>query len=74
MLRNFILYPLLMLGSLSGAATTAAARPASDAPKVDVGLPLAGEDDGVVRAFPGAEGGGMYATGGRGGKVYHVTK
>ncbi len=52
--------------------TTPSESPEPD-PNPELGLPLANENDGVIRAFPGAEGGGMYTTGGRGGKICRVT-
>lgn len=36
-------------------------------------IPAAEDEHKEALAFPGAEGGGMYTTGGRGGKVIHVT-
>ncbi|MCQ2235743.1 MAG: pectate lyase [Bacteroidales bacterium] len=38
---------------------------------VDINDPF--DNDGITKAFPGAEGGAKYVTGGRGGKVLHVT-
>ena len=46
--------------------------PVTDAVYAQFQIPSV-EEDKTARAFPGAEGGGMYATGGRGGSVYHVT-
>lgn len=43
-----------------------------DAIYAAMNMPSFQEDD-LTRAFPGAEGGGMMATGGRGGRILHVT-
>lgn len=47
--------------------------PTPPTPSVTFKFPNAEQTDGITRAFPGAEGGGMYTTGGRGGDIYHVT-
>lgn len=69
-----VLCAFVACGSDDGKNEQPAPTPDPDPqPTVDVGLPLVGENDGVIRAFPGAEGAGMYTSGGRGGQIIHVT-
>ncbi|MBQ3766218.1 MAG: fibronectin type III domain-containing protein [Bacteroidales bacterium] len=67
----------------SSAATVTARTSGSDDPVppapsdeyyADFSIPDYEDTEHEPLAFPGAEGGGMHATGGRGGKVYHVTR
>ena len=55
-------------------STAAAVTPEPPTTDVSFVWPNQEESESFVRAFPGAEGGGMYTTGGRGGEVIHVTK
>ena len=47
--------------------------PAGDGLYAEMKIPSAEDEHGAALAFPGAEGGGMYTTGGRGGRIIHVT-
>lgn len=64
-MKNLLLLLLLLL-CLTSAAAAQPLRQA-EVPPPDNDVPA------TLPAFPGAEGGGMYATGGRGGRVLYVT-
>ena len=60
-------------GSDSGSDSGTGEEPGNTDSYPEFKIPAAEDAHKEALAFPGAEGGGMYTTGGRGGKVIHVT-
>jgi len=82
--RFFTLLPVLAVLSCGGCQAKEEGQPDTPTPtptpeptvKIDYAdfkIPSEEDGHGKALAFPGAEGAGMFTSGGRGGKVYHVT-